>query len=103
METTTWDEASRCPKCKNPMKTQNKSKAINGEGHVYVLECANRVCLWFEETKLVQRLPNGEVPIRETREKEFPALTEGAKARARASIEQNQLLLEGKTKEMRWS
>jgi hypothetical protein len=83
------------------MKEIHSSPATNGEGRVSVLECANKVCIWFEETKLVQRLPNGEVPIRE-HEKEFQPLTEGAKARARASIENVQELEERAVREIRW-
>ena len=101
MQTTTWDEASRCPKCNQPMKEVHSSPAVNGEGTVSVLECGNKVCIWLGETKLVQRLANGEVPIREA-EKEFQPLTEGAKARARASIENVRELETRAQKEIRW-
>lgn len=84
VDTVSFDEAAKCPKCKHTGETVSQRPAQTGNGTVFTLECKNKVCPWYETTWIVQRKPDGTVPIRDEgpmdeRERMFPKVREGEK------------------------
>lgn len=101
MRTTTYEEASKCPKCDQPMQKTHSTKGDN-RSTIHVLRCDTKLCRWYGETKLVQVLSDNTVPVRDPGDKDFVPLTEGAKARARATIENVQEAEERGIREIRF-
>lgn len=87
-----YEEASKCPRCKQPGKLVSKHDAAErSQGKVHVFECANELCITSWDRWLVQVLPNGEIPDRTKGPKQFSPLTPGQESMARATLEQIQL------------
>lgn len=63
---TTYEDATRCPKCGKPGDVRKKTSAI-GTGlprgtqqhHIY---CMNELCIWYNTCWFVQVNPDGSVP-----------------------------------------
>jgi hypothetical protein len=64
--TVSWDEASRCPKCKVQMTAVKQMKShYNLTATIHILECRNRLCPWGEthERKSVEVMADGTIPV----------------------------------------
>jgi hypothetical protein len=60
---TTWEEARRCPKCKTPGKVTS-NRRIEGGSTLNMLECVNSRCKWFEQPGWgVEVRADGSVPV----------------------------------------
>lgn len=60
---TTFEEASRCPRCEQPGKEVKKMKALGVPGAtVHTLMCMTTGCPWYKTTWLVQTNRDGSVP-----------------------------------------
>lgn len=60
---TTFEEASRCPRCGQPGKVVKKIKAVGVPGAlVHTLMCMTTGCAWEKTTWLVQTNRDGSVP-----------------------------------------
>lgn len=74
MSDTTFDEARRCPKCKELGKDTGSQKASGGST-VHKILCMNDRCKWFGTTYVVQVNADGTIPPPNLhRDKAFPAL-----------------------------
>jgi hypothetical protein len=74
-DTTTVDEAKRCPKCQHPGKQVASRYTVNAKRarvSVLTFECETEVCPWFETTWIVQVNPDGTVPVNAPGPKSFP-------------------------------
>lgn len=63
---TTYEEASRCPKCSKPGNTRRKARA-SGRGirpgtEIHHIYCENELCPWYNTCWMVQVNPDGSVP-----------------------------------------
>lgn len=70
-----YEEASRCPKCKEVGRLANKRSIKNIRGAtIHIFECHNEKCKWFNESGwMVQVNPDGSVPNPDVnRPKQFP-------------------------------
>lgn len=83
---TTYEEASRCPKCDTPGK-QVKSEPGSKRSTIYILNCVNERCTWYNTGWQVQVMEDGSVPIRTTTAKTAEPLSEEQKAYARRYLE----------------
>jgi hypothetical protein len=71
---TTYDEARRCPKCKEPGK---KEKEVRGPGGVvsHTIYCRNLRCAWNGLVcRVIDVRPDGSIPEPTFREKRFPVV-----------------------------
>lgn len=82
----TFEEATHCPKCKEPGKETMKTPT--GKGIVHTYTCMNERCTWFETGWVIQVLPDGSIPLREKGEKQFNAYTAGQESMARGILQQ---------------
>jgi len=61
----TYEEATRCPKCKVPGQVTSKTPA-RGDARpgttVHMVYCRNDQCQWFDTNWVVQVNPDGSVP-----------------------------------------
>jgi hypothetical protein len=72
--TTSWEVASKCPKCIQPGEVVGERKLTGGRGKLVTLRCVTAYCKWFDTTYAVQVNPDGTVPDPITsRPKEYPA------------------------------
>jgi hypothetical protein len=67
MADTTFEEASRCPKCKKPGEDAGVMRMPLGTGlprgtTVHQIFCRNEGCEWFSTPWMVQVNPDGSVP-----------------------------------------
>jgi hypothetical protein len=88
----TFDEARRCPACKEPGRRSYTQPQADGS-KVETYMCDNARCEFSEVGWIIQVLPDGSVaPKRSQAElranKNFPLLTPGQEARARATLEE---------------
>jgi hypothetical protein len=63
--TTTWEEASECPKCKQPGEDRTKFPAggnLPRGTMVHNVYCMNPRCEWYNTPWMVQTNPDGSVP-----------------------------------------
>jgi hypothetical protein len=77
MTETTFEGASRCPKCDAPCKAVKVQKLPQG-GKVHVFECANDRCGDFENRRIVQTNPDGSIPQHVQGPKSFPRINHHA-------------------------
>lgn len=76
MAETTYEEASRCPKCSSPGKYLSESPGPHGS-KLHTIACGNSRCTWYTTTYLVQVNSDGSIPEPTTnRDKNFPKLPE---------------------------
>jgi len=92
MSDTTFDEARRCPECKElgqpagvrPMESRR-------QGQLHIFRCQNERCKKFERDWIVQVRPDGTIPEPTlNREKSFPedrGVARGRIERARLAID----------------
>lgn len=78
MATTTWETASKCPKCETQgveVKVIPIPYRVGAQGHIMVCPNTER-CRWAEEKIrwIVQVNPNGTIPIQEPGPKQYPKL-----------------------------
>ena|SRR5687767_9371899 len=59
--TTSWDEASRCPKCETAGEVVDERKAPT-PGKLVTLTCPNKRCRWFGTNFQVKVNPDGTIP-----------------------------------------
>lgn len=88
-----YEEARKCWKCKQYGKLDKTIPCENkADGKVEIFVCESQTCPKFEETWIVQVLPDGTIPERTLGDaKEFPPLTPDQEAFARRQIEEIQL------------
>jgi hypothetical protein len=69
----TFDEAKRCPICK---EVGNLTHTANGDAgsKIHTFTCQKSSCKWFNTGWLVQVLRDGTIPERPKGESEFPSL-----------------------------
>lgn len=84
---TTYEEAKRCPKCGNPGEETTTARGPHGST-VHTFTCRTELCRWYNTGWVVQVNADGSIPLRGAGEKDFPDLTPGQEAMARAMIEQ---------------
>lgn len=66
---TTYEQATRCPKCKNPGQVIKKEQAgpeLPYGTQRHVVQCRTEVCVWFATDWIVQVNPDGSVPPDQT-------------------------------------
>lgn len=76
MSSTTFEEASRCPKCDNTGEVKQTRPGPN-KSQIHILTCQNPPCKWYQTDWVVQQLSDGTIPVREVTErtpKTFPKL-----------------------------
>lgn len=71
---TTWEEAKRCPRCKNPGVEISRRPGPHGSA-LHTIQCKTERCQWFNTTYIVQVMSDGSVanPTID-RDKSFPKL-----------------------------
>jgi hypothetical protein len=68
MTETTWEKATRCPKCEQPGKDNRVVATLRGVqdvpngAQIHEVKCMNERCEWFDTAWMVQRNPDGSVP-----------------------------------------
>ena len=75
-ESISFEEASRCPKCKQPGELGTERPAAN-KSTIHIIWCRNTICRWYNTNWIVQKLQDGTVPVRqreERRPKTFPKI-----------------------------
>jgi hypothetical protein len=79
MPDTLYEEARRCPTCKQPGKDVGSKPAPENMGRIHFYECQNDRCEDVNERWLVQELPDGTIPTPDLnkRGKNYPTLTPG--------------------------
>lgn len=87
MSETTFEMASRCPKCTFPSKIV-LVKPVAGGGKVHTFECENERCEDTGGRRLVQTNPDGSIPQEVKGPKAFPHLqhSTGQAQRARDDL-----------------
>ena len=90
---TSMDEASRCPRCKNPGEETSRTKARSPRTRqmqtVITFTCRSERCVWFNTSWIVQVDEDGNIPLRKGKgEKQYPLLTPGQQTHARDEIRQ---------------
>lgn len=85
-ETTTWEIASRCPKCNEQGIDTGRTKQLRDRSQVRTLRCDNERCSWYDTTWIVQVNEDNTVPIRQAHEKEFPNVSPLDYKRAQEAI-----------------
>ena len=80
---TTFEEASQCPKCKNPGMTTNESKKrVIGRGTItfFQIMCQTQLCPWYETVWIVQVNEDGSIPTAyaQNLKKQYPRLSHEA-------------------------
>lgn len=58
---TTFEEAKRCPKCKQPGREVDTQRGSYGST-MHVIHCANKRCQWYETPYIVQVNSDGSIP-----------------------------------------
>lgn len=58
---TTFEEAKRCPKCEQPGRETSAHHGSYGST-MYVIECANKRCPWYNTSYIVQVNADGTIP-----------------------------------------
>lgn len=98
---TTFEEASRCPKCQHPgeVGSVREQYSTNQDAMVKlnVLFCRNQVCPWYNTSWIVQVNPDGSIPqaYEQLGPKQYPKLSPETETRIRENI---QAQLEAETK-----
>lgn len=82
MADTTFEMASRCPKCAAPGKVMLVTSIPQGKVHTF--ECANERCERTGERWIVQTNPDGSIPQRNQGPKTFPKINHFADSSQRA-------------------
>lgn len=62
---TTYEEATRCPKCSQPGNVRIKRSAPNIKPRgamVHTVYCENQLCLWYNTCWMVQVNADGSIP-----------------------------------------
>lgn len=60
---TSYEEAKRCPKCKQPGNVRLMRPAPNIRGAMlHMIYCENELCVWHDEVWMVQVNADGSVP-----------------------------------------
>jgi hypothetical protein len=83
MAETTFEIASRCPKCQEPCAAVKVTKLPQG-GKVHVFECRNDRCTDFENRRIVQTNPDGSIPQAHKGPKAFPKINHKSEQAQRA-------------------
>jgi hypothetical protein len=83
---TSWDEARRCPKCKEPGRDARRSRGPK-RSTVHLVVCENKRCSWYDTTWVVQVMADGSIPIRKPGLPEYPSLSGSQEAMARRVLE----------------
>lgn len=86
MSETTYEEAKRCPKCKTPGKEVSSQPGAK-RSTVYIINCVNELCTWYDTGWQVQVMEDGTIPIRKPSIKTTSPLSEDQKAFARRYLE----------------
>lgn len=60
----TFEEAQRCPECKEPGDDRIEQTLAIGSGKMHFIYCVNERCEWFNTAWMVQVLPDGTIPER---------------------------------------
>lgn len=82
----TYEEAKRCPKCKEPGEV-TASKPAGLQGTLETVSCMNERCKWFETGWVIQVMPDGTIPVRaQNQPKQFHSFTAGQEANAKAFL-----------------
>lgn len=86
----TLDDAKHCPICSHIGKEHIKRRAANGNGMVHTYICMNELCRWYDTGWTVQVQANGEIPQRDTgdRNKQFQPLSDGQQSMAQRMIDE---------------
>jgi hypothetical protein len=58
----TYEEATRCPRCALPGDVTGKAPAAKRGYQVHTVYCRNKDCSWFDSMWIVQVNPDGSVP-----------------------------------------
>lgn len=60
---TTWEEATACPKCRQPGKDTGKRPGRRRGTYVHTIKCeGNQLCPWYGTTWVVQVNEDGSIP-----------------------------------------
>ena len=89
---TTWEEASRCPKCNQPGEDVKETKTRNGRGKdvvVHTVFCRNPICIWLDTSWLVQINEDGSIPkaYEQLGNKKYPKLSPELETRVQEAIQ----------------
>jgi phage FluMu protein Com len=72
---TTYEEAKRCPKCREPGRDTGVTRRGPRGSVIHTIECANPRCKWFNTAYIIQTNPDGTIPPPTTdRDKSFRPL-----------------------------
>jgi hypothetical protein len=82
MADTTFEEASRCPKCNQPGQVSAQGKVLrHGAGELKTVYCRNSRCEWLDTSWIVQINADGTIPEPTLdRDKSFPTLPDRTNA-----------------------
>ena len=90
---TTWEEASRCPKCDQPGRDGGVRPGNRPGVKVHMLYCTNQLCLWWEGGDngmpwLVQVNRDGSIPRANTLgQKQFLPVSQESETRINEALE----------------
>lgn len=91
MTDSTYDEARRCPKCKelgDKTSEQSLRTSMQRGAKLHIFTCRNERCKWFETTWSVQVNPDGTIPPPTLhRDKNFRPLPSGREQRVVEQLE----------------
>ena len=90
---TTWEEASKCPKCGKPGRDGGIRPTARPGTKAHLLYCMNQLCLWYEkgdngEPWLVQVNRDGSIPPPNTTgQKQFMPVSQESETRIHEALE----------------
>lgn len=89
--TTTFEEAKKCPKCKQPGQDRKTIKQRNSHGkpvETHLIYCVTQVCPWYDTPWQVTINPDGTIPepYSQLGEKQFPRLSQESRSRIEDNI-----------------
>ncbi len=88
--TTTWEEAKKCPICKESGE-ETYSEPDGMGGKVHTITCKNEGCRWYNTGWLVQVDRKGNIPVRDQgprgQDKDFPKLSPGLLSMGQRTLE----------------
>jgi hypothetical protein len=92
MSETTFEEASRCPKCGQPGEDKKKRKVRKGRNwvEIHTIYCRNQLCRWLDTAWLVQVNEDGSIPqaYQQLGDKQFPKLSPESETRVQEAMEE---------------
>jgi len=88
---TTYEEATRCPKCEKPGSVRKKTTVRKGRRTVeqHLVYCETELCPWFNTAWIIQVNEDGSIPeaYSQVGPKQYPKLSPESETRVQEAME----------------